>query len=330
MNTKERIFELLAGSKGQTLSGEAIGEALGISRAAVWKGITALRQEGFPIEAGTNKGYRLVGDKDYLSAEAVRSFLLPQAQEVEIQVYDALPSTNRTAKEAALSEPDHPVAILADRQTAGRGRMGRSFYSPENAGLYMSLLLRPSDSQVQPVLLTTAAAVAVLRAVEALAPVRLSVKWVNDLFLGDKKVCGILTEGVTDLETGRISYLVIGIGVNCYETAFPPELAGRAGSLGAGFSRNRLAAEIINQWTLLEAELRSRAFLEDYRSRSMLLGKEILVYPGGTEGEGIPAAALSVDDNGGLVVRYLEGELAGSVRTLTTGEVSVRVRHPED
>lgn len=325
MSTKDRIFELLAGNRGQFLSGEEIGSALGVSRAAVWKGIKALRQEGFPIEAATNKGYWLANDRDYLSAESIRQLLSPGARETEVLVFDTVESTNRTAKEAALREPDRPMAFIANHQTAGRGRLGRSFYSPEESGLYMSLLFRPADRKVAPVLVTTAASVAVLRAVEALSSLRLSIKWVNDLYLGDKKICGILTEAVSDLESGRISYLVLGIGVNCFDTAFPDDLADSAGSLGAGFSRNQLAAEILNQWFLLEKDLHSRDFLREYKDRSMLLGKEILVYPGGVQSMPTSAMALDIDGSGGLVVAYLEGPKAGVRETLSSGEVSVRL-----
>lgn len=189
----------------------------------------------------------------------------------------------------------------------------------------MSLLFRPADRKVAPVLVTTAASVAVLRAVEALSSLRLSIKWVNDLYLGDKKICGILTEAVSDLESGRISYLVLGIGVNCFDTAFPDDLADSAGSLGAGFSRNQLAAEILNQWFLLEKDLHSRDFLREYKDRSMLLGKEILVYPGGVQSMPTSAMALDIDGSGGLVVAYLEGPKAGVRETLSSGEVSVRL-----
>jgi BirA family biotin operon repressor/biotin-[acetyl-CoA-carboxylase] ligase len=325
MSTKNQIFRLLMEHRGESMSGQAIGTTLGISRAAVWKGITALRKDGYPIEAVTNKGYRLSGTADYLSAEEISALLDKNAPEMEIRVFDSVESTNKTAKEAALSEPDLSMVFLANQQTAGRGRLGRSFYSPENTGLYMSLLFRPPFDLSHSVLITTAAAVAVVRAIETLSPVKLSIKWVNDIYYNEKKICGILTEAISDFETGHIGYIVLGIGVNCFDAAFPEELSGIAGSLRAGFSRNQLAAEIINQWNRLVPTIESRGFLEEYRNRSSVLGKEILVYPAGDKtGEGVPAQALSIDTDGGLVVRYLAGPNLGLTQTLSGGEVSIR------
>jgi len=325
MSTKNQIFRLLMEHRGESVSGQTIGTTLGISRAAVWKGITALRKDGYPIEAITNKGYCLAGTEDYLSAEEISAMLDSSGPTLEIRVFDSLESTNKTAKEVSLTEPNHDIVILANEQTAGRGRLGRSFYSPENAGLYLSILFRPSYNMSHSVLITTAAAVAVVQAIEKLSPVELSIKWVNDIYYKEKKVCGILTEAISDFETGRIGYIILGIGVNCFEVVYPEELSEIAGSLEGGFSRNQLAAEIINQWNALLPGMEDRAFLETYRQRSTVLGKEILVYPvGNRDAEGLLAQALSIDDDGGLVVRYLAGPKFGQTETLSSGEVSIR------
>jgi BirA family transcriptional regulator, biotin operon repressor / biotin---[acetyl-CoA-carboxylase] ligase len=325
MSTKNQIFRLLMEHRGESVSGQTIGSTLGISRAAVWKGITALRKDGYPIEAITNKGYCLSGTEDYLSAEEIKARLRPEIPPMEIRVFDTVESTNKTAKEAALSEPDHTIIFLANQQTAGRGRLGRSFYSPENTGLYMSILFRPTFDLHHSILITTAAAVAVVRGIEALSPIKLDIKWVNDIYYNDKKICGILTEAISDFETGRIGYVVLGIGINCFDAAYPEALNGIAGNLGGGFTRNQLAAEIIKQWNLLLPTIENREFLEEYRSRSIVLGKEILVYPAGDkEGEGVLAQVLSIDDDGGLLVRYLAGPDKGQAKTLSGGEVSIR------
>jgi len=325
MSTKNQIFRLLMEHRGESVSGQTIGATLGISRAAVWKGISALREDGYPIEAVTNKGYCLMGMEDYLSAEEISEKLDIHGPVMEIRVYDSLESTNKTAKEEALSEPNHDIVFVANEQTAGRGRLGRSFYSPENAGLYMSILFRPPFDLSHSILITTAAAVAVVRAVEKLNPIRLTIKWVNDIYYNDKKICGILTEAISDFETGRIGYVVLGIGINCFDASYPADLSGVAGNLGGGFTRNQLAAEIINQWNTLLPTLQDRKFLEEYRERSMVLGKEILIFPSGNkDAKGVLAQALSIDDDGGLVVRYLEGPDFGHTQTLSGGEVSIR------
>lgn len=325
MSTKNQIFRLLMEHRGESVSGQTIGTTLGISRAAVWKGITALRKDGYPIEAITNKGYCLSGTEDYLSAEEISSMLDNDGSPLEIRVFETLESTNKTAKEVALSEPKHDIAIFANEQTQGRGRRGRNFYSPKNAGLYMSILFRPAFDLRQSILITTAAAVAVVRAIEKLTPLDLTIKWVNDIYNKDKKICGILTEAISDIETGRIGYVVLGVGVNCFEVAYPEELSGIAGSLGGGFSRNQLAAEIINQWNKILPGIESRSFMEEYSGKSAVLGKEIFIYPTGERDKGgILAQALSIDHDGGLVVRYLAGPKFGLTETLSGGEVSIR------
>lgn len=325
MSTKNQIFRLLMERRGESVSGQTIGTTLGISRAAVWKGITALRKDGYPIEAITNKGYRLSGTEDYLSGEEISALLDPSGPTLEIRVFDSLESTNKTAKEVALTDPNHGIVILANQQTAGRGRLGRDFYSPGNVGLYMSILFRPPFDMTQSILVTTAAAVAVVRAIEKLSPVNLTIKWVNDIYLNDKKICGILTEAISDFETGRIGYVVLGIGINCFDADYPAALSGIAGNLGGGFSRNQLAAEIINQWNVLLPGMEDRTFLEEYRQRSAVLGKEILVFPAGDrEAEGLLAQALEIDRDGGLVIRYLTGPKFGLTETLSGGEVSIR------
>jgi len=325
MSTKNQIFRLLMEHRGESVSGQTIGATLGISRAAVWKGITMLRKDGYPIEAVTNKGYRLSGTEDYLSAEEISAMLAAGGPTMEVRVFDSVESTNKTAKEASLSEPDHSMVVLANQQTAGRGRLGRSFYSPENSGLYMSILFKPPFDLRHSVLITTAAAVVVVRAIEALSPVELGIKWVNDIYYNDKKICGILTEAISDFETGQISYVVLGIGVNCFDASYPDYLAGIAGSLGGGFTRNQLAAEIINQWNQMVPTIESRDFLEEYRNRSMVLGQEIRIYPtGNKEGEGALAQAIAIDADGGLQVRYLTGPNLGLTEVLSGGEVSIK------
>lgn len=174
----------------------------------------SLREEGYTIEAGPNKGYVLRGGSR-LSEEGIRLYL--DHPDVPVKIYRELDSTNRAAKEAAFSgEAGHGALILARRQKSGRGRRGRSFYSPENAGLYMSIVLRPDRTLKEGLLITTAAATAVCRAVKKICGIDLGIKWVNDLYFHNKKVCGILTEAVTDFESGNIEFAVVGIGLNLY------------------------------------------------------------------------------------------------------------------
>ena len=203
MTVKSSLLEMLEKNKGEVLSGESIAGELGCTRAAVWKAVKSLREEGYHIEAGPNKGYMLAKDTNRLSQEGIRLFL--DDPKVKIDIYDELESTNQTAKkEAMMGEAGHGAFVIARSQTAGRGRRGREFYSPADTGLYMSVILKPQGTIHDSLLITTAAAVAVYRAVAQLCGIQLDIKWVNDLFYKGKKVCGILTEAVTDFESGNM------------------------------------------------------------------------------------------------------------------------------
>lgn len=323
MSVKDFVLKKLEENRGIPLSGEAIANALSVSRAAVWKAVHALGEEGYHIEAVPNQGYTLCTDNDLLSAQGIRPYLAPSPQLREIRVYPCVPSTNQEAKRMALDGANQGSAVLAEEQSAGRGRMGRSFFSPRGNGLYMSVILRPRTDASNAVLITTAVAVGVCRAIETVTGRQPQIKWVNDLYLDDKKICGILTEAVTNFETGSIESVVVGIGVNFKGSPdrLPEELRQKAGFLypdePPGTTRNHLAAEIINQLCILCDTLESRSFLPEYRSRSMILGEKIRFLRNNLWSD---ALAVDIDENGGLMV-----ESAGGIReTLNSGEVSIR------
>lgn len=228
---------------------------------------------------------------------------------------------SETAHSAEKPSSHHGTLVITRHQTAGRGRLGRSFASPDDSGIYMSIILEPADTN--PVLITTAAAVAICRAIENVCSANPQIKWVNDIYLNSKKVCGILAESVTDYRTGAITHIILGIGINCNQTAIPPELADIAGAIEGGFSINQLAAEVYNQVMLLADDLHPAKFIDDYRQRSMVLGETVTVYKGGYNPDkpGLPARVLEIDENGGLKVIYSSGER----ETLTTGEISIRL-----
>ena len=334
MSTKVNVLKALEENKGATISGEELAGRLKLSRAAIWKAIRDLRSEGYQIDAITNKGYCLSQDSDMLSPEGIIPHVADSSVSGRIHVFKSLESTNLTAKRMALEGAASGTVVIAEEQTKGRGRMGRSFYSPPSGGIYTSFILKPSFDASKAVLITTAASVAVCRAIETITGISCGIKWVNDIYMGDKKVCGILTEAVTDFESGQIEHIVLGIGINFSMASelFPPELTKTAGSLygsveGGSVSRNRLIAEVINQVMLINQQLESREFLREYKDRSIILGKEIRVLPAGKPGverdfdEGTAAFAADIDHDGGLVVRYEDG----SLKTLTTGEISIRL-----
>lgn len=322
MSTRTDLLKLLSDNIGTYVSGQKIGDELKVSRNAIWKAMNQLRSEGYEIESKPSVGYMLKSKENLLTYDSIAGDLRYPCQ---LEVFDVIDSTNNLAKEMEVGLK--PLMIVADRQTAGRGRLGRSFASPASTGLYMTLALRPTFDLDKALYVTMAAAVAVCRAMEKVASVRGRIKWVNDIFYQKKKVCGILTEAQSNFETGKIDKLIIGIGVNCFPGSFPEELANIAGPIAdspAAFSRGKLVAEIFNETMAVLEDLESMRFLREYRSKCFILGKNILVHPN-LDQRSIKARAIDIDENGGLVVEYMEGRKIRQMETLTTGEVSIRL-----
>ena len=324
MGVKTELLSILEANRERDLSGEEIAGQLGVSRTSVWKAVKALREEGYQIGAANNRGYRLQESTDILSAEGIRLRLGEAFQDLPIEVCKRVDSTNTELKKRALDGGVHGLTLLAEEQTGGKGRLGRSFYSPPGTGIYMSILLRPEVTGADAVLITTAASVAVCRGIRNVLGIDTQIKWVNDIYYEDKKICGILTEAISDFELGRIDSVVVGIGINYQTDDFPDELQARAGCIGrgSGIPRNWLVASILEGvWNIYE-NLTGREFMEEYRGRSNVIGKEIRFLERGSWRE---AVARDIDHNGGLIVEYKgeDGELLR--RTLHTGEITLRV-----
>lgn len=304
------LYELL--SADGFLSGEELAKRFSKSRAAVWKAVRSLKADGYDVEAVTNRGYRLSDNNDLVSAQSVKSMM---KNDIDVIYYPTIDSTNNECKRFLANSKDGVFLICADEQTAGRGRQGKSFYSPAMTGVYFSLVIRPETSLQNAVTATTAASVAACRAIEELTPLKPQIKWVNDVFLNGKKICGILTEAVTNFETGIVESVIIGIGINIKTIDFPNDVE-NAGSLDFKISRSALIACIADN--LIEiAQGDYKAFIDYYRSHSLVLGKKIKFIE---HGKVTQAAAVAIDETGGLEVE-LEG---GERRTLRSGEISVR------
>lgn len=248
----------------------------------------------------------------------LRAFLSPELRDVPIRIYESLTSTNVPAAELALSGAPGGALVIAESQTAGRGRLGRSFFSPPGTGLYMSMVLRPEGGPETASLVTPAAAAAVCLALWELYGLDCRVKWVNDIFYRGKKVCGILAEGLPG-PGGGLEALVVGIGVNCAqpEGGFPPELRETVGSLGLSpDNRFELAAAIASRLFNYSRDLEGRAFLEEYRRRMFLTGRRVSFF---REGRELAGTVEGLDENCGLILRL---ETGGRL-TLTSGEVSI-------
>ena len=253
-----------------------------------------------------------------LDVSTMKTFL--NNKELEVLLFGTIDSTNSEAKRIAKNGLQKPTLIIADSQSHGRGRMGRSFYSPSSTGLYFSYVYRPQGDVTSFVSVTSATAVAVCRAIKEVTSIDAKIKWVNDVYVDEKKVCGILCEAVTEGDKSDANCIIIGIGINVSTENFPSELSDKACSLKAcGIDRNRLAAEVINQLEDLINGLENRAFIKEYRERSLVLGKPITFVKNGVETD---AVAVSVDDDGGLTVRLSDG----SQTTLNTGEISIKMQ----
>lgn len=324
MTTKEKLLELFESGRGTYYSGEEIARRLCVSRAAVWKAVQTLRQEGYPIDAVTNRGYCLAGQTDILSVQGVRKYLNRAAREIPLTVLSTAASTNAAVRDAAAQGAPEGFTVLASEQSAGRGRYGRVFFSPRDTGIYMSVLLRPVRyAPRQAAKLTAVAAVAMCEAIEAVSGEETRIKWVNDIFVRGKKVCGILTEASFDMESGALESAVVGVGVNVYppKDGFPPELESIAGAVfdqPRDDGKNRLAGEFLGRFLEYYRAPERTDYVEAYRRRSMLDGKPITVLRGG---ESRSAVACGIDGECRLLVRYNDGR----TDCLSYGEVQIRI-----
>lgn len=321
MNIRESVLKAIAASGEDFLSGGQLAENLGVSRTAVWKAIKALEADDYLFDAVSGRGYRISPQNNRLSAELIRAELNSH-EDREIIVFDEIDSTNNYAKKLASEGASHGTVIAADKQSAGRGRLGRSFFSPSGTGLYMSVIIRPEISIEAAQLITSCAACAAAEALEGLCGRQVDVKWVNDLYMNGKKICGILTEASLSLETSSLDYAVIGIGMNVLSVRgiFSSELSEIAASVedeaGVKISRNKLCAEILGRLDERLEGIENREFLEDYRRREILTGNVITA---SAEGERITGRAVGIDDSASLIVELEDG----SRRALSSGEANL-------
>lgn len=325
MSTKDTVLALFERNKGFFVSGERIAEELNISRTAVWKAVKKLQQEGYEIKAITNRGYCLDKESDVLTQRGIISCLNEDNRfGLRPEVFVRVDSTNTVCVEKAAVGEDEGYVAIAGSQSAGRGRRGRAFFSPAETGIYMSILLKPSQLEAPQVLrVTTMAAAAVCEAIEAVTHKRADIKWVNDIYMKDRKVCGILTEAAFSNSVQDPDYVIVGIGINAYtpKDGFPEAIADIAGSIFDYCSpglKNRLVAEILDRFMAYYKGVSANDYIEEYRKRSIAIGKDVTV---SVKGKAVSAHVLGIDDECGLMVRYDDGTEA----TLRSGEVSIKL-----
>ena len=312
MILKEYVLNRLQQESGEYISGQELAQGAGKSRAAVWKAVKALQKEGYDICAVTNRGYALTENNDLISESRIAAEM---KHDIKVFYYPEADSTNTQAKRLIDGGENDTFLVTADRQTAGRGRQGKSFYSPARTGIYMTLAVHPNTRLKNAVTATTAAAVAVCRAIERLTEAKPRIKWVNDVYCRNRKICGILTEAITDFELGIVTSIVVGIGININTASFPEDVE-NAGALNANVKRAELIGAVADE--LLNIIFGDYSdFIDYYRSHSMILGKNINYIE---KGRVTPAVAVEIDETGGLVVKNADGE----IKTLRSGEISIR------
>jgi BirA family biotin operon repressor/biotin-[acetyl-CoA-carboxylase] ligase len=251
-----------------------------------------------------------------LDYDKIAEIMASEGENPNIRIYDTIDSTNTEAKRLSQGGEILPLLVAADAQTAGRGRLGRSFYSPSGTGTYESIVINAGDNVSSMVSITSAAAVSVCRAIERTTGLDPKIKWVNDIYLNGGKVSGILAESFM---TPKGIAIVVGIGINVTTENFPPEIANVASSIGESGIREKLIA-LTASGILAFSRKGPEAFIDEYRERSMVIGKKITY---GAVGETMKeATAIAIDDTGGLIIELPDGEK----KTLSTGEITIRLK----
>lgn len=319
---KTKILGILKENRNEYVSGQDIGERLGVTRNAIWKAVSSLKEMGYSIESVTNKGYRLTYCPDILCSEEISGELKTRWWGNEILYFDSIDSTNNEIKRQAEKGAREGLLAIAEQQTAGRGRRGKEWSSPPGSGIWMSFLLRPDITPYRASQITIVTALAAANAIRNVTGLNTLIKWPNDIVIDGKKVTGILTEMSTEIDS--VSYVVVGIGINVNTESFPPEIGHIATSLvnhlpeNTRVQRSGLVAAFGSEFERLYDKFLACDDLSplkaEYEARLVNIGREIIIMPGEQR-----AKALGINNDGELLVEDEQG-----VKAIRSGEVSVR------
>ena len=324
-NSEELVLGFLAEAGDEFVSGEAISDKLGLTRAAVWKHVESLRAQGYRIDAVPARGYRLSAIPDRLTALELRPLLNTHDLGQVLHHFEVISSTNDHARELAEEGAGHGEVVIAEAQTGGRGRRGRPWVSPPGRNAYFSVVLRPDLPPARAPELTLLASVAICDALRQ-ANVPATIKWPNDLLVADRKIAGILTELASEPE--RVDWVVLGVGVNvnAAESDFPEELRPTATSIlmerGSPAPRALFVAACLTAletWLDRHAEEGFDPVRRAWRERNATLGREVTVQ---AEGREVSGRAEDIDAGGALLVRTIDG----TQRILSGDVVHLRAR----
>lgn len=339
MSTKNKILTILSNNKEKNISGEALANMLGLSRTSIWKGINSLRKDGYDIVGSTKLGYALSSKSDVLSADGViaaynsiKSSHNKYDLSNNLFFFKNIDSTNTEAKRMLLESGSRAgTVIIADSQSSGRGRLGRTFESPDGGGLYITFIMNPFPEIDKSLLITLAASICVRNAIRKLTGIDVKIKWINDVFIENKKISGILTEAVMNFETGLVENIVVGIGVNCNtpQSSFSSDVQKVAGSISdyteghMPVDRNMLAALLINEVENIPSMLADDSFIDDYRNSCFVIGKDVQIIRNSSmsTAEELETAPISrvidISDKGALVVQHDDN----TIEHLSNGEI---------
>ncbi|HFI0424273.1 TPA: bifunctional biotin--[acetyl-CoA-carboxylase] ligase/biotin operon repressor BirA [Streptococcus suis] len=308
MKTYQKIYLLLK-EKEDYISGEDLAQELGISRTSIWKAIRQLEAHGLTIEAARNRGYKLV-EGDLLLPD-----LISQELQLPVHLNADSDSTQLDAKQGIEAGHASPALYLAPYQNKAKGRFGRPFYASKSGGIYMSLRLSPNVPFLEFKPYTILAAAAVVKAIQSLCDLDVQIKWVNDIYLGQKKVAGILTEAISSMENQRVTDVIIGVGINVHIDDFPKELRQTAGNLfddQPPFTRNQLITAI---WKAF-FETDEQELIALYKEKSLVVGQQVSFVENQVEFKG---TAIAVTDTGNLVIQLDNGK----AKIISSGEISL-------
>lgn len=317
---KKTILDILHDHKNNFVSGETMSKDLHISRVAISKHIKKLREEGYEIFSQTNKGYCLSDNNDVLS----KSFLCQNLHKFyhEVNVVDIVSSTNDVLKQKA-NDLQEGFVLVADTQTSGKGRNGRSFYSPKQKGIYVSIFLKPDISIQQSQKITACVSVAIYQAIKKNYHIDSKIKWVNDIYIEDKKVSGILCEASLELNTASMEYMVVGIGMNVHAMKLPNELKDIAASIedftAKKVDRNQLICDTLNYFYEYYHNIEQNSFLSIYKEQSYVIFKDIVVYE---KNQSYQAHVINIDENANLIIQREDKQIV----KLSSGEVSILIK----
>jgi BirA family biotin operon repressor/biotin-[acetyl-CoA-carboxylase] ligase len=323
MSTRDQLLSYLKERKGEWISGESLSNKIAVSRAAVWKHICTLREEGYHIESSTNKGYSLQKVSEMLLPREIREGLETKVfGKRDIVYFKETDSTNTRAKELAAQGAPEGTLVVSEAQREGRGRKGRDWFSPPASGIYISLILRPTVPPSEAPKITLLTAVVTAETLLSLTQLRVRIKWPNDILVNGKKIAGILTEMSTDMDA--IDYVVVGLGLNVDTPRFPNDIREKATSIfmetGTHFSRVRLIKSYLKWYEQYYQIFKGIGFdpiLKRWKELADIIGKRIVVE---MIDQTLTGEVQDIDSDGFLVLRDEEGK---SIR-IVSGDITLR------